>query len=123
MSEKLTMVRLNFPLFRGSLSLRRVPKYLRFTCRGIGSCSRQWDALDQLDDEPEPGEKLFAAVLASQSSVHLDRTVRGRRVGEWIPTASYDLVPNPPAQEILRDRAQWQQWCVDQEAKSKEKKT
>lgn len=44
MPESSTHVRLRFSLFTGSLSLKRTPKYLRFTCSGITSCSRNWDA-------------------------------------------------------------------------------
>ena len=76
-------VRLNHPLFLGSLSLQRTPKYLRFTYSGAGiaACSRTWDALDQLDDEPRAGETLMAAVLKGRGNMHIDRTVKGRRVG------------------------------------------
>lgn len=120
MSEPLLFVTLNFPTFRGSLSLRRAPKYLRFTCRGHSSCSRNWDALDQLDDEPEPGEELIAAVLKSRGSIHLDRVVKGRRVGEWHETAEYEPCAKQPSQKVMRDRKSWHEWCLEQEAKKGE---
>ena len=80
-----TMVRLDHPLFRGSLSLHRIPKYLRFTYAGdgIAACSKPWDALDQPDDVPRTDEMLIAAVLKDRGTMHLDRTVNGRRVGTW----------------------------------------
>ncbi len=110
-----TSVRLTHPLFRGSLSLNRIPKYLRFTCRGIASCSRNWDALDQLDDVPESGEFLIAGILTDRGLMHLDRVVNGRRVGDWIETATYSPIEPQPDQETMRDGNRWRAWCESQE--------
>lgn len=115
-TEQLFFVRLNHPLFRGILSLRRVPKFLRFTCTGIASCARNWDALDQLDDEPELHEQLLAGVFKSSGKMHIDRTVGGRRVGEWRTTVEYDVVDPQPLAALMRDRQQWQEWCLAQAA-------
>lgn len=115
MSDKtLVTVRLRSALFRGSLHLARTPKFLRFTCSGLALCSRNWDALDQLDDEAQDGETLVAGVLAHRGSVHVDRTVKGRRVGEWWPTAEYEQVSPQPDQATMRDGAKWRQWCEQQ---------
>lgn len=109
-----TTVRLKSSLFRGSLSLKRTPIYLRFTCSGIASCSRNWDALDQLDDQAEPGERLFAGKLAHKGSLHLDRVVNGRKVGEWYGSADYELIEPQPSQETMRDNALWRSWVESQ---------
>lgn len=117
MIEPTTVVRLNHPLFRncGCLDLKRVPKYLRFVCAGLSSCSRSWDALDQLDDTPNRDEMIFVGKLANRGTVHLDRVVKGRRVGEWYGTATYDPVDQQPTEEIVRDNEKWRQWCMEQE--------
>lgn len=118
MSEKTTFVSLRYPLFSGQLSLHRVPKYLRFACTDVsgGRCARTWDALDQPDDEPRAGEYLFAGKLAHKGTLHLDKVVKGRRVGEWHDTASYELAEPQPEQSVMRDFEQWKEWCMDQEA-------
>lgn len=113
-----TEVFFRHPLFRGSLSLKRTPKFLRFACAGIATCSRNWDALDQLDDEPREGETLMAGVLVDQSSVHLDRVVKGRRVGEWHSTATYELIEPQPDAATMRDNEKWRAWCMGKVAKN-----
>lgn len=100
------------------LSLKRTPKYLRFTCSGSAVCSRNWDALDQLDDQPRPGEQLVAAVLVRRGSCHLDRVLNGRRVGEWHQTAEYKRLEEQPADEVMRSAEKWQEWCSQKEAEA-----
>jgi hypothetical protein len=113
--KKQISVSLDHPLFRGSLSLKRAPKYLRFTVRGMASCSRNWDALDQPEDVPEPGEQVIAAIKRSSGSMHLDRTVNGRRVGEWYETAVYAPIEEQPPDDVIRDTAKWQAWVMARE--------
>ena len=115
MAERTTEVRLNHPLFRGILSLKRTPVYLRFVCKGITGCSRNWDALDQLDDKPEPGEFIIVGRLGKRGSMHLDRVVNGRRVGEWYQTADYDPVDDQPPQDVLSDNAKWREWAENRD--------
>lgn len=115
MPEKYTQVRFTHPLCRTSLSLKRTPRYLRFTFRGLASCSQNWDALDQLEDTPEEWEQLFAGKLTSRGTMHLDRVVNGRRVGEWHATAEYTPIDPQPTDDVMRDRAKWQRWCLEQE--------
>jgi len=110
----ITIVSLRHGLIRGSLRLQRAPVYLRFVMRGTDWSTL--DALDQLDDQAEPGETIYAAVKVSGGSMHVDRVVNGRRVGEWHQTATYELVPDQPAQEILQDAAEWQAWATAQHA-------
>lgn len=109
-----TITHLRHPLFRGSLQLHRLPLFLRFTCRGMASCSRNWDALDQLDDTAEDGEQLIAAKLVDRTKVHLDRVVNGRRVGEWIDEAVYEPVADQPSDAVLRDNEKWREWAMSQ---------
>lgn len=111
MPQVITQVRLNHPLFRVILSLKRVPAYLRFTVKWIARCTREWDALDQLDDQPLPDEMIFVGRLAKKGSMHLDRTVNGRRIGEWFQTADYEPVAEQPPDDVLRDNAKWAEWC------------
>lgn len=115
-----THVHLRYALFRGRgpLMLQRVPKYLRFTCKDVGGSDRQWDALDQIYDEPEDGEYLFAAKLADRGRMHVDRVVKGRRVGEWYSTADYELIDPQPAQEIMRNVHCWREWVMNLEAQA-----
>lgn len=114
MRTQTTLVSLKHGTIRGSLSLRRCPKYLRFVITGTDW--KTLDALDQLDDEPRDGEYLIAAVKSSEGSVHLDGTRNGRRFGEWHRTATYETMPDQPSQETMRDRAEWQKWCMEREA-------
>lgn len=116
MMERLTSVRLRFPMFRKSLQLSRVPKYLRFVCQNIGKPGREWDALDQLDDQPKPEEEIIAAVLVDRTSVHLDgvNKATGKRFGKWIEEAVYEPTAVQPPDDTLRDTAKWQAWCEAQ---------
>lgn len=106
---------LKHPLFRGSLILKRQPKYLRFVCKGIATCSRNWDALDQLDDVAEEGEHIIAAEKTDSSSVHLDGYRNGKRFGEWRETATYTPIEEQPPQELLADNERWREWCMERD--------
>ena len=98
---------------RVSLTLKRAPKYLRFVMRGTDYATL--DALDQWDDQPRDGETVYAAVIAYSSDVHLScRDKDGRRYGRREKTATYELVPEQPDQETLRDTARWQAWAIAQ---------
>ena len=115
MSEQTTFVSLEHPLFRSWLRLTRIPKYLRFTCHGIDTETRTWDALDRLDDEAEQSEFIIAAILSDRGSLHIDKRVNGRRVGEWHQTAHYLPIEGQPSQEVLRDNDSWRDWCMKRE--------
>jgi hypothetical protein len=96
---------------RVHLQVRRAPKYLRF----VRDEARKWDALDQLDDVPRPGEQVVAAKAMRRGTVHLDRRVNGRHVGDWEEYVEYEAVADQPADETLRDRAKWADWCYSQQ--------
>lgn len=114
-------VHLDHPLFGGPLELERQPLFLRFVYQ-VSRCGRhvQWDALDQLDDEPRAAEQIVAARLAGRGTLHVDRVVRGRRVGSWHQTVHYQLCDPQPAEEVLRNREKWQAWCQAQYEQLKE---
>ena len=95
------------------LDLKRTPKYLRFVFNGS-----DWgtlDALDQLDDTPRPGEHMIAAVIGESSNIHVDGMKNGRRCGWNVKIIDYDMIAVQPSQELMRDIAKWQAWCVEQE--------
>jgi hypothetical protein len=112
-----TQVSLKLGTLRGPLTLKRVPRFLRFVVTGTDWTTL--DALDQLDDTPREGEHVIAAEKRDESSVHLDGYKNGRRCGWWERTATYEPVPDPPPQDVLRDTAKWQAWCVERLAKEK----
>ncbi len=113
-------VTLREPYFRGELLLQRIPKFLRFTASQNepqdGFHETKWDALDQLDDQPKPDETIIVGVLSNQSRVHIDRVDKKtrRRIGEWINMVEYHVHPTPPPEDVLRDTAKWQAWCLEQ---------
>ena len=105
-----TIVHLKLGSLRGPLSLERAPRFLRFVM--VGSKWETLDALDQPDDAPTPEEKCYAAEQVDSSNVHLScRSPEGRRYGRWEKTATYKLVDDQPAQEVMRDWEQWAKWC------------
>ena len=100
-------------MFRGpSLRLERLPRFLRFVVRG--SDWKTLDALDQLDDKPEPGETVIAAEWTRKTTVHIDRVKDGKRIGEWLDEVTYEYVEPQPSQDVLRDSEAWHQWCMEQ---------
>lgn len=92
-----------------SLQLRRAPMFLRVV---YDRKAKAWDALDQLDDEPKEDELIFAFQKTDNGTVHVDKVVKGRRVGEWHHTAHYDLVQDQPDDYVMRDSKSWQEWAL-----------
>lgn len=106
-----TQVFLKLGTTRGPLTLKRVPRFLRFVLTGADW--KTLDALDQLDDAPRAGEHVIAAEKRDESRMHLDGYKNGRRCGWWENIATYEPVPDPPPQDVLRDTAAWQAWCLE----------
>jgi hypothetical protein len=108
---------LDGPAAGQTLWLRRAPLYLR-----VVNLAGEIDALDQLDDEPRDDEVVYAyrAKGGKTSWVHLH--VRGKhaksRGGFW-GSAEYELCPDQPAQEILRDTERWREWAAEQYEREK----
>lgn len=104
-----TLVRLRHYSRGRTLHLDRTPKYLRFVARGS-----DWGTLDALDhpaDRVRAGETVIPARLASMGTVHMDRRVNGRHLGEWHSTAEYEPCECCLTQEQLRDNVLWREWC------------
>lgn len=81
-----------------NLMLRRAPALLRVvqikTGKGI-----EFDALDQLNDQPEPGELVSIYKIRGQAGrVHLCIRGKGRAQSGWYATAEYDCLIETPAQ-------------------------
>lgn len=100
---------------RGGLALRRTPKYLRFVVTGTDW--KTLDALDQLDDTPAAGERVIVAEKAETSRVHLYGVRNGRRTGWYETMVTYTPVADPPADDVARDTAKYQAWCLAREGK------
>ncbi len=96
-----------------TLALRRVPKVLRVVCKRE-RCGRlnNWDALNELEDEPESSESIFVYIRRDDlgvSKYHL--LLNPRRLSGWYFNASYSFLAVQPADEIMRDTAKWRTWC------------
>lgn len=96
---------------RGSLTLTRSPLFLRFVLDAGGGL----DALDQQEDEPTADEAVVVGRRVSADPEHV--TVGGRRRGFWRLLVKYVRVEPQPPDEVVRDRAKWQAWCYQQQAK------
>lgn len=96
-----------------SLSLGRSPYFLRVVRAPDG----KWDALDQLDDTPEPDEEIHVYRLASEPvTAHVDGRdpQTGKRFGRWLSIGTYVLHLTQPDDRTARDKAAWQEWCVEE---------
>lgn len=94
------------------LSLGRVPRLMRVTFNTI---TRQWDALDQLDDEPTKFEQIhvYRRITETPTLFHFDyRGKDGRRKGEWSYSAEYQHFGVQPDHATARDTAAWRAWCT-----------
>lgn len=112
-----TTVYLKHGSLRGPLTLRRLPPLLRFVV--TGSDWRTLDALDQLDDEPRPGEHVIPAERGEVAAGIA--CTRGKGGGcVHFRTVTYTSVPDPPPQEVLTSTARWRAWCMDRVGKAKQ---
>jgi hypothetical protein len=93
------------------LRLRRAPLFLRVTYDAGGDV---WDGLDQLGDVPNSDEQIYVYERVGPTGVMMvDGTgPDGRRKGWQILTGEYRLYPQQPAEDVLRDNAAWQAWCL-----------
>lgn len=92
-----------------TLLLHRAPLFLR----AVRDAQGDWDALDQPDDTPKPEETVVVYRRKGDSfTVHMDRRVKGRRVGEWYSGGEYELAKDQPPDEVLRDNGAWQKWTT-----------
>ncbi len=93
------------------LSLRRAPKYLRVVeCRGA------WDALDQMDDVPQPRETLYAyEVVGEPGMCH----IRGAKISGFYALATYRFIAEQPDEAVMRDWVAWRRWCLARQKAAK----
>ena len=89
------------------LLLRRAPVFLH----AVQDAEGKWDALDQLDDRPSPGETVYAYRQSSHTGyIHINT---GRREGHgFYRVATYRLCPDQPDGMTMHDTALWRGWCL-----------
>ena len=94
------------------LVLQRSPVFLRVALGLEG----RWDALDQIDDTPEPDENMYVYRLHGTPGVafvdYPDR--QGRRAGHRCMIAEYRYWPDQPEDSDMRTTEAWQLWCKTQ---------
>jgi hypothetical protein len=93
---------------KGTLALHRAPRFLRVVIDPEGRV----DALDQLDDEPGPGEAIHVYERTElRGAVHLLTGNRGRGGSGWYPSATYHHRHDVDG-ERLRDTTAWRTWAA-----------
>lgn len=104
------------PAQGAKLTLQRSPIFLRVVRKPGG----EWDALDQLTDEPAPDEEIHVyRRIGEPTTAHIDGRdpKTGKRYGRWMSFAEYRLHPEQPGDAQARLRSSWQEWCNEQGAK------
>jgi hypothetical protein len=97
----------NGPAHEAKLMLRRSPYFLRVTYNG-----KDYDALDQLEDKPNPDETIYLyRITALPGWCHI-RATKG--AGGTYSMAHYAYVSPQPADAILRDNDAWRKWVSEQ---------
>jgi hypothetical protein len=103
-----------------SLMLRRAPVVLRVVSRpprgkdDTVAHGLAWDALDQLDDLPEPRETVHVYRRQRDPTwFHLCIRGKGKRAAGFYAVADYRLYWRQPDGTITRDTAAWRAWCED----------
>lgn len=89
--------------------------------RVVQNAAGEWDALDQLDDTPEPDERVYVYTFNPGTISHafVDyHTINGGRRGERVTLAEYVYRAEQPPDDVVRDNRRWRKWCfAQQEAK------
>lgn len=104
------------PAMGAALSLRRAPLFLRV----VFGIDGQVDALDQLNDQPDPAETITVYRRKGKAgTIHIDYTDKKtrRRRGAWFAYADYKLSPVQPPDDVMRSTEAWRGWCLEQVAK------
>lgn len=94
------------------LSLSRATIFLR-----VVEENGVFDALDQPEDTPKPGEKIYAYQCAEyHGTAFVDGTDKetGRRKGWRSAMATYRVVQNQPTDAEMRSTFGWQKWCKEE---------
>jgi len=90
-----------------TLMLHRAVKFLRVT-----QSKKGFDALDQPDDKPEPGEVLYAYQITAPPG-HCHINCRGKGSG-FYPIAEYRFCDPQPLEGMMEDKDLWAHWCEHQ---------
>lgn len=89
------------------LMLKRAARFLRVTEE-----KGKWDALDQPEDCPRPGEKIYAyEVFGEVGAAFVD----GAKFHALVPIANYRFVEPQPPDDVMRNNLIWCQWCLAHE--------
>ena len=94
-----------------TLELQRAPMFLRVVHNG-----KTFDALDQLDDKPEPGETIFTYKIIGQPGyAFIDGRDKktGERFGRKTAIAKYEFYYTQPSDEIMLDNDKWGAWATE----------
>lgn len=83
------------------LQLHRAPIVLRVVTDGT-----KWDALDQLDDKPEPNETVHVYVMVKGTISRYHLLARDRKATGWYENASYR-----PCKLQPKGNEDWSKWC------------
>lgn len=88
------------------LRLLRVPVLLRV----VRSPGGKWDALDQLDDEARPRERIWLYVCCTKPTWTHIKAAKPSESGFYFD-ADYRLCWMQPDDAVMRDNARWAEWC------------
>lgn len=88
------------------LSIQRAPFFLRVVNSG-----GDWDALDQLDDQPKPDEEITVYMRVSVPALIHVHLANPRR-GYWMQSADYRVLPEQPLRDAVDQTDRWRQWCI-----------
>ena len=89
------------------MHLLRAPLLLRVTTSVTG----EFDALDQVTDEPLPEEQIY--VYRRQRKPNLVHVNGAKSVRGFYLNTEYKYEPVQPPDHTMRNRTAWQQWARD----------
>lgn len=88
------------------LELGRAPRLLR----AVRSPNGTWDALDQIDDEPNASERIVVYYLVSEP-IRCHISCRPRSQSRWYESGKYRWLLDQPDDASIRTTEAWQAWC------------
>lgn len=99
----------NGPAAGKILQLRRAPYFLRVVISPRGNV----DALDQLEDEPRPRERIHVYRRHGEAHAYHLKSSCPSVTGFYVE-AAYLYHGDQPADAVLRDTQKWRAWAIDQ---------
>ena len=102
------------PYIGQGVNCRRAPFFLRVV---FGD---ELDALDQLEDEPGPQERItvYIRIEKPATGIACSRGRGGKGCQPFI-VANYRLYDRQPNRETMRSREAWQTWCLAEQGRAK----